>query len=53
MLAVLVALLAATAVARFRFYGRRAYLLVILTVQLVPLEALVIPIFLTLRGPTC
>jgi len=41
-LAVLVALLAATAVARFGFRGRRAYLLVILIVQMVPLEALVI-----------
>jgi N,N'-diacetylchitobiose transport system permease protein len=48
-LAVLVALLAATAVARFRFRGRRAYLLVILIVQMVPLEALVIPMYLTLR----
>jgi N,N'-diacetylchitobiose transport system permease protein len=48
-LAVLVALLAATAVARFRFRGRRAYLLAILIVQMVPLEALVIPMYLTLR----
>jgi N,N'-diacetylchitobiose transport system permease protein len=49
LLAVLVALLAATAVARFRFRGRRAYLLAILIVQMVPLEALVIPMYLTLR----
>jgi len=48
-LAVFVALLAATAVARFRFRGRRAYLLAILIVQMVPLEALVIPMYLTLR----
>ena len=48
-LAVLVALLAATAVARFRFRGRRAYLLMILIVQMVPLEALVIPMYLMLR----
>jgi N,N'-diacetylchitobiose transport system permease protein len=48
-LAVLVALLAATAVARFRFRGRRVYLLMILVVQMVPLEALVIPMYLTLR----
>lgn len=48
-LAVLVALLAATAVARFRFKGRRTYLLMILVVQMVPLEALVIPMYLTLR----
>lgn len=49
LLAVLVALLAATAVARFRFRGRRTYLLMILVVQMVPLEALVIPMYLTLR----
>ncbi|HST64689.1 MAG TPA: carbohydrate ABC transporter permease [Mycobacteriales bacterium] len=49
LLAVLVALLAATAVARFRFKGRRTYLLMILVVQMVPLEALVIPMYLTLR----
>jgi len=48
-LSVLVALLAATAVARFRFRGRRAYLLTILIVQMVPLEALVIPMYLVLR----
>jgi N,N'-diacetylchitobiose transport system permease protein len=49
LLAVLVALLAATAVARFRFRGRRAYLWAILIVQMVPLEALVIPMYLVLR----
>lgn len=48
-LAVFVALLAATAVARFRFRGRRTYLLMILVVQMVPIEALVIPMYLTLR----
>ena len=48
-LSVLVALLAATAVARFRFRGRRAYLVAILIVQMVPLEALVIPMYLVLR----
>jgi N,N'-diacetylchitobiose transport system permease protein len=45
----LVALLAASAVARFRFRGRRLYLLMILVVQMVPLEALVIPMYLVLR----
>jgi N,N'-diacetylchitobiose transport system permease protein len=49
LLSVFVALLAATAVARFRFRGRRAYLVAILIVQMVPLEALVIPMYLTLR----
>jgi N,N'-diacetylchitobiose transport system permease protein len=48
-LSVLVALVAATGVARFRFRGRRAYLLTILIVQMVPLEALVIPMYLVLR----
>jgi N,N'-diacetylchitobiose transport system permease protein len=48
-LSVLVALLAATALARFRFRGRRTYLIMILVVQMVPLEALVIPMYLVLR----
>src|ERR1700760_3327409 len=39
----------AIAVARFRFYGRRAIILVILAVQLVPLIALIIPLFLLLQ----
>jgi N,N'-diacetylchitobiose transport system permease protein len=50
LLAVFVALLAATAVARFRFRGRRMYLVLILVVQMVPIEALVIPMYLTLRN---
>lgn len=45
----LLALLAATAVARFRFRFRTTVLLMILTVQMVPLEALVIPLFLQAR----
>jgi N,N'-diacetylchitobiose transport system permease protein len=48
-LSLLVALLAATATARFGFRGRRAYLLMILIVQMVPLEALVIPMYVVLR----
>jgi N,N'-diacetylchitobiose transport system permease protein len=48
-LSLLVALLAATATARFGFRGRRAYLLMILIVQMVPLEALVIPMYIVLR----
>jgi N,N'-diacetylchitobiose transport system permease protein len=40
------ALLAAVAVARFRFRFRSAVLVMILVVQMVPLEALVIPLFL-------
>jgi N,N'-diacetylchitobiose transport system permease protein len=48
-LSLFVALLAATAAARFRFRGRRAFLLMILIVQMVPLEALVIPMYVVLR----
>lgn len=43
------ALLAATAVARFRFRGRMAVLIMLLVVQMVPSEALVIPLFLMVR----
>ncbi len=45
----LLALLAATAVARFRFRVRTTFLVMLLVVQMVPLEALVIPLFLDLK----
>jgi N,N'-diacetylchitobiose transport system permease protein len=45
----LVGFLGALAVARFRFYGRRPLILVILLVQMVPFLALLIPLFLTLN----
>jgi ABC-type glycerol-3-phosphate transport system permease component len=45
----LLALLAATAVARFRFRFRTVFLVLLLTVQMVPAEALVIPLFLDLK----
>ncbi|WP_067963853.1 carbohydrate ABC transporter permease [Nocardiopsis trehalosi] len=45
----LVALLAAVAVARFRFRLRTTVLIMVLVVQMVPLEALVIPLFLQVR----
>lgn len=48
-LSVLVASLAALAVARMRWRGRRAYVLLILLAQTAPLEALLIPAFLVLR----
>jgi N,N'-diacetylchitobiose transport system permease protein len=48
-LAILVAALAALAVARMQWRGRRAYLLVILLAQTAPFEALLIPAFLILR----
>lgn len=44
-----VALLASVAVARFKFKFRTAILFMVLTVQMVPLEALVIPLFVQVR----
>lgn len=46
----LVCLLAAVAVARFRFKFRTTVLMMILVVQMVPLEALVIPLFLQVKS---
>ncbi|MGI5282884.1 carbohydrate ABC transporter permease [Nonomuraea polychroma] len=43
------ALLAATAVARFRFKGRTSFLITLLIVQMIPTEALLIPLFLNVR----
>lgn len=40
-----VALLASVAVARFRFRGRQTMLLLILIIQMIPMEALTIPLF--------
>jgi N,N'-diacetylchitobiose transport system permease protein len=45
----LLALLAAVAVSRFRFRFRTSVLVMILIVQMVPLEALVIPLFIQAR----
>lgn len=45
-----VGFLGALAMARFRFYGRRALVLTILVVQMVPFLALLIPLYLTLNG---
>jgi N,N'-diacetylchitobiose transport system permease protein len=47
--ALVVGFMAALAIARFQFYGRRAIILVVLAVQLVPFLALLIPIFLMLQ----
>lgn len=44
------AFLAAVGVARFGFRGRRAFVVMLLVVQMVPLVALVIPIYLLLDG---
>jgi N,N'-diacetylchitobiose transport system permease protein len=47
----IIGFLASLAIARFRFFGRRAIILVILTVQLIPLISLLIPLFLLLQNP--
>jgi N,N'-diacetylchitobiose transport system permease protein len=44
------ALLAAVAVARFRFRFRTSVLVMVLIIQMVPVEALVIPLFIQARG---
>ena len=48
--ALVVGFLAALAIARFKFFGRRGIILVILAVQLVPFIALLIPLFLMLQS---
>jgi N,N'-diacetylchitobiose transport system permease protein len=48
--ALVVGFLGALAVARFRFYGRRPLILVVLMVQMVPFIALLIPLFLMLNA---
>jgi N,N'-diacetylchitobiose transport system permease protein len=47
--ALVVGFLAALAIARFQFYGRRALILIVLAVQLVPFLSLLIPLFLQLQ----
>lgn len=47
-LAMAVAFFAAVAIARFRFHGRRLFIFAVMVVQMVPLVAIVIPVFLTL-----
>ena len=47
--ALVVGFLAALAIARFRFYGRKAIILVVLSVQMVPFIAILIPLFLMLQ----
>jgi len=44
----LIGFLAAIAIARFRFYGRKTFVVAIIASQMVPLTALVIPLFLLL-----
>jgi N,N'-diacetylchitobiose transport system permease protein len=47
--AIVVGFLGALAIARFRFYGRKAIILVVLGVQMVPLVAILIPLFLMMQ----
>jgi len=49
-LSIVVAFLAATALTRFRFFGRRSFLIGVLVLQMVPVPALVIPLFLGLKS---
>jgi N,N'-diacetylchitobiose transport system permease protein len=49
-LSIVVAFAAATAVVRFRFFGRRLFLMTVIVVQMIPGAALVIPIYLMLRS---
>ena len=48
LISLVLAFLAALAAARFRFRGRAALVVMLIVVQMVPLEALIIPIYLTL-----
>jgi N,N'-diacetylchitobiose transport system permease protein len=45
---IVLAFLAALALAKFRFYGRRAFIVLIIAVQMVPLNALIIPLYIML-----
>ncbi len=45
----IIGFLAALAIARFRFYGRRAFLIMIIVVQMIPANALFIPLYLLLN----
>lgn len=50
LLSMAVAFLAATAVARFNFSGRKSYIVMLLAVQMVPFEALLISMYVMLDG---
>ncbi len=47
-IAIALAFLAAVALAKFRFYGQRAFVVIVFTVQMVPLAALIIPLYISL-----
>ncbi len=46
----IVAFLAAVAIARFKFYGRKAFMIIIVIVQMIPLIALIIPMYVFLAS---
>jgi N,N'-diacetylchitobiose transport system permease protein len=47
-LSIVLAFLAALALAKFRFYGRKAFIVMIIAVQTIPLNALIIPLYVVL-----
>jgi N,N'-diacetylchitobiose transport system permease protein len=47
-LSLVIGFLAALAIARFQFYGRRAFIVVIIAVQMIPATALIIPMYVLL-----
>ena len=47
-IAIALAFLAAVALAKFRFYGQRAFVVIVFAVQMVPLAALIIPLYISL-----
>jgi N,N'-diacetylchitobiose transport system permease protein len=47
-LSLVLAFLAALALAKFSFYGRKAFIVLIIAVQMVPLNALIIPLYIAL-----
>lgn len=49
-LSLIISLFAAIAIARFRFAGRKAVLIILVLVQMVPAAAMVIPVYLMLRS---
>jgi N,N'-diacetylchitobiose transport system permease protein len=48
LLSLVLAFLAALALAQFRFHGRRAFIVMVIVVQMVPLTALIIPLYILL-----
>jgi len=49
-LSLVLAFLAALALAKFRFYGRKAFIVMIIVIQMIPLNALIIPLYIYFSG---